>query len=104
VAIESATTAGFRGTVDAAANLRYDGATDGHVWHKVTVHNVDVQPVGALLHLLGAVMAQIGEVRAENRGGNDSWRGHDVCMYGGEESGGVIGEKLEGRRGYKEKK
>lgn len=28
-------------------------------------------------------MAQIGEVRAENGRGDDSWRGHDVCMYGG---------------------
>lgn len=66
VAIESATTAGFGRTIDAAANLRYDRAADGHIRHEVTVHNIDVQPVGALFHLLGAVMAQIGEVGAED--------------------------------------
>lgn len=49
-------------------------------------------------------MAQIREVRAENGGGDDSWRGHDVCMYGEREWRGVIGEKLEGWRGYKRKK
>lgn len=87
VAIESATTAGFGGTVDAAADLRDDRTADGHIRDEVTVHNVDVQPVGALLHLLGAVMAQIGEVGAENGGGDDSGRCHDVCVWG-EESGG----------------
>jgi hypothetical protein len=80
VAIESATTAGFGGTVDAAADLGYDGAADGHIGHEVAVHNVDVQPVGALLHLLGAVMAQIGEVGAENGGGDDSGRCHYVYV------------------------
>ena len=57
VTIESATTAGFGGTVYAATDLRDNGAADGHIRDKMTVHNVNVQPVGALLHLLGAVMA-----------------------------------------------
>lgn len=57
MAIESATTAGFGGSIDTAADLRYDGAADCHIWYEVTVHNVNVQPVCALLHLLRAVMA-----------------------------------------------
>lgn len=89
VAIESATTAGFGGTVDAATDLRYNGAADGHIWDEVTVHNVDMQPVCALLHLPGAVMAQIGEVGAENGGRDDSWRCHDVYVWGRR-----VGEKL----------
>lgn len=42
-------------------------------------------------------MAQIGEVRAENGGGDDSWRGHDVCMGGVE--GRVIGGQAGGVEG-----
>ena len=103
VEIKSATTAGFRGTVDATADLGYDGAADGHIRYEVTVHNVDVQPIGALFHLLGAVMAQIGEVGAENGGSDDSGRCHDVYVCVGS---GVKGleRSLEGWRGYKRKK
>jgi len=78
VAIECAPAGGFRGTVYAAANLRDNWAADGHVWHEVAVHDVNMEPVGALLHLLRAVMAQVGEVGTENGGSDDRGRCHDV--------------------------
>jgi hypothetical protein len=78
VAVKGAPAAGLGGTVDTAADLGDDGAANGHVWHKMAVHDIDVEPVGALLNLLGAVMTQIGEVGAENGGSDDRGRCHGV--------------------------
>jgi hypothetical protein len=85
VAVKGAASAGFKGSVDAATNLRHDGTSDGHVRDEVAVHDVDVQPVGTLLHLAGAVMAEVGEVGAQD-GGCDNGGG---CHFGGE--GRVVG-------------
>lgn len=76
MAVEGAARAGLEWAVDASADLRDDGTPDGHVRHEVAVHDVDVEPVGALLHLLGAVMAQVGEVGAQDGGGDDGGRRH----------------------------
>lgn len=59
----------------------------------MAVHDVDMEPVGALLNLLGAVMAQIGEVGAQNRGGND--RGGCHGEYGEYEGEGQTQKEKE---------
>lgn len=76
MAVKSAASAGFKGSIDAATNLRDNRAPDGHVRDEVAVHDVDMQPVGALLHLAGTVMAEIGEVGAQDGGRNNSGRCH----------------------------
>lgn len=77
MAVEGTLRAGLEWPVDAATDLRDDGATNGHVGDEVAVHNVNMEPVGALLHLRSAVMAEVGEVGAENGRGNDGGRRHD---------------------------
>lgn len=86
MAVKSAARAGFKGSIDAAADLRDDRASDGHVRDEVAIHDVDVQPVGTLLHFARAVMAEIGEVGAED-GGRDDGGG---CHFGGE---GAVGHE-----------
>lgn len=76
MAVKGTARAGLEWPVDAAADLRDNGAPDGHVGDEVTVHDVDMEPVGALFHLLGAIMAEVCEVGAENRRGNDGGRRH----------------------------
>lgn len=76
MAVECATSTRFERAVDTAADLRNDGASDGHVGDEVTIHDIDVEPVGALLHLLCAVMAEICEVGAEDRRGDDGGGSH----------------------------
>jgi hypothetical protein len=75
VAVEGTLATGLEGTVNATADLGNDRASDGHVWHEVAVHDVDMEPVGALLNLLGAVMTQVGEVGAQDGGSDDRGRG-----------------------------
>lgn len=76
VAVKGAPRPGLEGSVHAATNVGDHRASDGHVGYKVAIHDVDVQPVGPLLDLFGAIMAQIGEVGAENRRRNDRGRRH----------------------------
>lgn len=83
VAIKCSAAARLGGTVDATTNLGDHRATDGHVRHEVAVHDVDMEPVGALLNLLGAVMAEIGEVGAENGGSNNRRGCHGVIEMRG---------------------
>lgn len=66
VAVEGTLRAGLEWPVDTAADLRDDGASDGHVGDEVAVHDVDMEPVGAFLHLLRAIMAEVCEVGAED--------------------------------------
>jgi hypothetical protein len=77
VAVEGTLRAGLEWPVDAATDMRDDGATDGHVGNEVAVHDVNMEPVGTLLHLRGAIMTEVGEVGAENGRGNDGRRRHD---------------------------
>jgi hypothetical protein len=97
VAIKGAASTWLERAVDAAADLGYDGTSDGHVGDEVAVHDVDVEPVGALLHLTRAVMAKIGEVGAEDGGSNDRRRRHDGISGVGVRDGGVVGRR--GMRG-----
>lgn len=76
MAVECATSTRFERAVDTAADLRNDGTSDGHVWDEVAVHDVDMEPVGTLLHLLCAVMAEICKVGAEDGRGDDGGRSH----------------------------
>lgn len=64
------------GALDERADLGDDGGAKGHVGDEVAVHDVDVQPVRALLHLEGALLAQGREVGAEDGGGDDGVRSH----------------------------
>lgn len=80
VAVKGTLRAGLEWPVDAAANLGDDGATDGHIGDEVAVHDVDMEPVGALLHLLSAIMAEVCEVGAEDGRGNDGGRRHCECL------------------------
>lgn len=74
VTIESAGTILFGGTVDATTNMRDNGTAEGHVGHEVTVHDIDMEPIGALFNFLRTVMAQVGEVGTKDRGGDNSGR------------------------------
>ena len=49
--------------------------------HMCDVHDVDVQPVGALLHCSGAIGAQLGKVSREDGRCNDSFRRHYYAIW-----------------------
>lgn len=79
MAVEGAAGTGFERAIDASADLGDYWTSDSHVWDEVAVHDIDVEPIGALLHLLGAVMAEVSEVGAENGGSdNGGRRSHGV--------------------------
>jgi len=76
VAVKGARPARALGTRDMRADLGDDGGAKGHVGHKVAIHDVDVQPVGALVHLARALAAQAREVGAEDGGGDNGVGSH----------------------------
>lgn len=77
MAVEGARGIGGYGAVDVRADLGDDGGAEGDVRHKVTVHDVDVQPLRAiLLDGAGALCAQVGEVRGKDGGRDDGGGRH----------------------------
>lgn len=59
VAVERPSPVGLTRSWDVGADLSHDRSSEGHVRNKMPVHNVDVQPVAALVHLVGAFLAQL---------------------------------------------
>ena len=57
MAVEGAAGEGAGGAGDMGSDLTDDGGTEGDVGHEVAVHYVDVQPVGAVGHGVGAGFA-----------------------------------------------
>lgn len=43
-----------------------DGWSEGQVWNKHAVHDVDVDPVAAVLHEIDAFLADFGKVGGED--------------------------------------
>ena len=58
-------------------DLADDGVAEGNVGDEVAVHDVDVQPVGALGHGGAAGEAEGSEVGGEDGGGEFGGWGHD---------------------------
>lgn len=62
------------------ANMRTDfgdnRSSKGDVGDKVTVHNIDMEPVGPFLHLGRAFLTEGSEIGAEDGGGYDRGRTH----------------------------
>jgi hypothetical protein len=94
MAVESAFAIGASGSINVGTNLGNDGGTEGHVGHKVAVHDVDlgrvsgivsrncsgrlyVKPIGALGDGVCACSSQFRKVGGQNRGRNDGSGGHD---------------------------
>lgn len=77
MAVEGAGGVGGYGAVDVRADLGDNGGAEGDVRHEVAIHDVDVQPLRAiLLDGARALCAQVGEVRGEDGGRNDGGRRH----------------------------
>lgn len=93
VAIKRPLSVGFSRTGDVGANLGDNGRAKGHVRDEVAVHDVDMQPIGTLVHLGRAFMAEAGEVGAEDGGG-------DNC--GGRHGGGIFTRREEEMKGRME--
>lgn len=107
MAVKGALSVCGSGTLDMRADLGDDGRTEGHVRHKVAVHDVDlhpsatrpdafrevaeayVQPVGALANSVGACPAQLCEIGRQNGRCDDGRRRH---------GGGVVVRRLCGGR------
>lgn len=51
-------------------------SSEGDIGDKVTVHDIDMEPVGPLFHLGRAFLAESSEIGAENGGGYDRGRTH----------------------------
>lgn len=50
-----------------------DRCADGEIRNEMTVHAIDVQPVGATFDHFATICAQIAEIRAQNRRANDGF-------------------------------
>ena len=92
----------FRRRIDVFSNLGDDGGAKGDVGNKVAVpisrssrsvlppiqrlvrlrnvHDVYVQPVGALVHGTRALFAHASEIAGQNGRRNDGVRSHDVAL------------------------
>lgn len=57
VAVKGALAKSIGGPVDMGADLGDNGSSKGNVGHKVTVHDIDMQPVCALPDGVGACFA-----------------------------------------------
>lgn len=71
------------------SNLCDHGRSKGHIGDEMTVHNVDVQPVGPAVHGDCAFGAELAKVGAED-GGGDYGGGCHFCFWewwGGWEDG-----------------
>lgn len=86
MAVEGARGIGGGGAVDVRADLGDDGGAEGDVGHEVPVHDVDVQPLRAVLFDgAGAFCTQVGEVGGEDGGRDDGGRRHGGRRLGGKE-------------------
>lgn len=98
VAVKGAATMGLLGRLNVPPDLGYDGGTKGDVWHKVSIHNVDVKPVGALRDGVGACLTKGSEVGGEDARGYYRGRRHgggrgledSVAGWLGEEGRGCL--------------
>ena len=64
------------------ADLRNDGGAKGDIGDEVAIHDVDMEPVRALVHLGRAFMAERAEVGAEDGGGYNGRGAHFVYWSG----------------------
>lgn len=79
MAVEGTAAVGLLGRVDVLPDLGDNGCSEGHVRDEVAIHDIDVQPVGALCDGVGAGLTQGREVGGEDRG--RYYRGGSHC-YG----------------------
>lgn len=103
MAIKRSSSVVRRGLVDVLANLGNDGCAKGNVGNKVAVptpsqsvrfpspivqltvkvsvyaHDIDVQPVRALLHCARALLTKLCEVGRQDGRRNDCLGRHDSC-------------------------
>lgn len=78
MAVKGSSAVGLSRPGNMRADLGDDGGAEGDVGDKVAVHNVDMEPVRALVHLGRAFMAERAEVGAEDGGGYNSRGAHFV--------------------------
>jgi len=71
VAVKGAPALGLRRPANMRADLGDNGGSEGDVGDKVTVHDIDMEPVGPLGHLGRAFLAKGSEISAEDGGGYD---------------------------------
>ncbi len=73
-----------------------DGGAEGNVGHKMAVHDVEVKPVGAGAVDAGGFGAEAGEIRGQERRGDDHLRGGSLSHSGARSS--APAEKSRARR------
>jgi len=76
VAVESAFAEGCLGPVDMRSNLRDHWCPERYVRHKVSVHNVNMQPICSLAYGVRAFFPESAKVCTQDRGRYDSRRRH----------------------------
>lgn len=76
MAVKSALAMGFRRPVDMRADLGDYGSTKGDIWDEMAVHDVDMEPVRPLLHLVRTFLTESRKVRAKNRWSDDGGGAH----------------------------
>ena len=75
MAVEGACSFGGGGAVDMRPDLADDGVAEGNVGDEVAVHDVDVQPVGALGHGGAAGRGGAGRLQDGGSGRQDDRHG-----------------------------
>lgn len=84
MAVKSAFAMGIRRPVDMRADLGDYGSTKGDIWDEMAVHDVDMEPVRSLLHLVRTFLTESRKVRAENR-----WSDYGRGTHGGTDVVGI---------------
>lgn len=49
MAVKGALAMGGSGAVNVGANLGDDGSAEGHVWHEMAIHDVDLEAVSGMV-------------------------------------------------------
>lgn len=80
MAVKSTFAMGFGWPVDMRADLGDHGRPKRDIGNKVTVHDVHVQPIRPLLHLVRTFPSERREIGAENRGRNNGGGTHGGGM------------------------
>lgn len=76
VAVKGAPALGLCRPANMRTDLSDNGSSEGDVGDEVTVHDIDMEPVGPFFHLGRAFLAESSEIGAEDGGGYDRGGAH----------------------------